>query len=485
MLYDLLSDLALTDRDRLPDVEITGVEIDSRLVKPGCLFIARPGQKGNGADFALDAIRQGAVLVIAETGCPDPELQSKWITVPDAAVTFADCSRWFHGYADRELQLIGITGTNGKTTTSFLVRHLIEESGMFCAVLGTTGAYWLEKFENLSHTTPEAPVLQQFFRKFSDDGCSMVSMEVSSHSLSLERVQGLQFKVAAFTNLTHDHLDFHGNMNAYAQAKAKLFRQVAPDGLAVLNADDPHSEKMIHQLKIPVLTYGLTAGADLKGKIKSSGINGQVLSLTYRGVPYQVTVPLPGRFNAYNALAAVGCAIGAGIPAEDAIGYLSTAKPVPGRFELVTVPDKQITGVVDYSHTPDSLEKILLAIREIRTADQAIITVVGCGGDRDKTKRPIMAEVACRLSDHVLITSDNPRTEDPEAIIQDMVTGLTASNFITLTDRREAIRKAIAQAKPGSIILVAGKGHETYQEIKGVRYPFDDRLVFREELIHA
>lgn len=260
---------------------------------------------------------------------------------------------------------------------------------------------------------------------------------------------------------------------------------VAPDGLAVLNADDPYSEKMIHLLKIPVLTYGITGGADLKGRIKSASITGQVLTVTYRGIPYQLQFPLPGRFNAYNALAAIGCAIGAGIPVEEAIGYLETAKPVPGRFELVTVPGKQVTGVVDYSHTPDSLEKILQAIRDIRTPDQTVITVVGCGGDRDKTKRPVMAEVACRLSDQVLITSDNPRTEDPESIIHDMVNGLRASNFRTVTDRRQAIKTAIGLAKPGSIILVAGKGHETYQEINGVRHPFDDRLVFREELEYA
>lgn len=376
--------------------------------------------------------------------------------------------------------MVGVTGTNGKTTVATLLYRLFSALGYRCGLLSTVENRIGETVEPTGFTTPDAVTVQQSLSRMVEAGCSHAFMEVSSHALHQHRVDAIEWDVAIFTNLTHDHLDYHGDFKSYIYAKKIFFDGLSAQAKALINADDKHGEVMVQQTVAKVSNYSLTKMADFKGRVIENRIDG--LQLELNGIP--VHVRLVGKFNAYNLLAIYGAAILLGEDRDEVLTALSQLQPAEGRFDLVT-GNKAITAVVDYAHTPDALQNVLSTLIQLRTPGSRIICVAGCGGDRDKTKRPDMARIACTLSDLAILTSDNPRTEDPEAILDDMWAGVPKDKLehvLRITDRREAIRTSVMLAKPGDVILVAGKGHEKYQEINGRRFPFDDKQVLADVL---
>jgi UDP-N-acetylmuramoyl-L-alanyl-D-glutamate--2,6-diaminopimelate ligase len=462
----------------------TAVSHDSRRVGSGAIFVALVGMKANGAVFAPQAIAAGASAVVAESPAP-ADVSVPWITVNDARLALAWLSAEFFGHPSREMAVVGITGTNGKTTTSFLISAILDAAGIQCGLMGTVTYRIGDRAFDATRTTPEAPDLQGFMRDMVAGGCGACVMEVSSHALALKRVDGIQFAAAVFTNLTRDHLDFHVDMEDYFAAKRRLFEMLPADAPALINADDPRSASLVEVVKRPV-TYGITKSADV-----SPG----PLSFTLQGLDFEIRSPrgvvhvrsrLVGKPNVYNILGAVGTALELGAPIEAIEDGLQGLPGVPGRFEVVSSAADDVTVVVDYAHTDDALRNLLETARPMAT--RRLITVFGAGGDRDRTKRPLMGMVAARLSDVVLITSDNPRSEDPERIIEEVKRGADAetrqsnASIVTAVDRREAILQAVRSAGPGDLVLIAGKGHEKYQEIGARRLAFDDIEVAREAL---
>ncbi len=463
---------------------ISGLAYDSRKVEPGFLFFAVTGFQADGNVFAGKAAESGASVIISEQSKPDSLDFRNWIQVQSVRKAMAVISRSFYDEPDRRLKLIGVTGTNGKTTTTFLIRQILEFNGLKTGVVGTTGAFYGDLVIPLYHTTPESPDLCRILKEMADSGVEAVAMEVSSHALVLDRVTGLEFRAAVFTNLTHDHLDFHKTPDAYLEAKKLLFDRLPVQAEALLNSDDPAWTKLVSDSRATVKTYSLGQPATLTARIHHSDISRQEIEVTeLNQESYRFTYPLAGQFNVLNGLAAWLAARSLGLKPEQITGALSEGIQVPGRFEKVTTVKGLVTGVVDYSHTPDSLQKIIEAINLIKQPGQTLITVFGCGGDRDKTKRPVMGRLAESLSDYTIVTSDNPRTEDPSEILKDILDGMSGTQSESELDRRLAIRKAAQRARPGDIILVAGKGHETYQEVRGVRHHFDDREELREALM--
>jgi UDP-N-acetylmuramoyl-L-alanyl-D-glutamate--2,6-diaminopimelate ligase len=468
------------------DRVIRAIAYDSRRVVPGALFVAVKGLKADGAEFAAQAVSRGALAVVAETPRPDA-VETVWITVRDARLAVALLGAAFHGHPSRAMPVVGITGTNGKTTTAYLLAEMFEAAGVSTGLLGTV-VYRVGRDEReASRTTPEGPDVQALLSEMRAAGCGACVMEVSSHALALRRVDGTRFAAGVFTNLTRDHLDFHADMEAYFAAKQRLFEMLPDEAPGVVNLDDPRGPVLTTICRRPV-TYALTRPADVTaGPIEMTLTGLSFEADTPRGA-IQVRSRLVGRPNASNILAAVATAQALDLPREAIERGLSLLHGVPGRFEVVSSPDDEVTVVVDYAHTDDALRNLLETARPLAPA--RLVTVFGCGGDRDRSKRPLMGMVAARLSDVVVITSDNPRTEDPQHIIDEIVRGIPAGPqgpgrtpvVLTLVDRAEAIARAVELAQPDDLVLVAGKGHEKYQQIGDRVLPFDDGQVARAAL---
>jgi len=464
---------------------VTGVEYDSRRVEPGRVFVALKGLHADGSSFVRQAIERGAVAIVSEQPAP-VDVHVAWARVIDARHALAILSSAFYGHPSAEMQVIGITGTNGKTTTAFLVASIFDAAGRRCGVLGTVGYRIGDEMRQATHTTPEAPEVQRMLREMSDRGCGACAMEVSSHALSLQRVDGVTFAAGVFTNLTRDHLDFHSDMESYFQAKRRLFEMLPPEAPSLINLDDPRGAALTEVGRRPV-TYAVNRPAD---------ITPGPLSFSFEGLTFDVRTPrgtlhvrstLVGRPNVYNILAAVSTATALDVSFDAIERGVTALSGVPGRFQIVSRPKDELTVVVDYAHTDDALRNLLETARPLTHGH--LITVFGCGGDRDRTKRPLMGAVAGRLSDLILITSDNPRGEDPARIIEEIRRGITADTrrdsaqrLLSIVDRREAIAKAIELARPGDVVLIAGKGHEKYQVIGGQVLPFDDVTVAQDAL---
>lgn len=490
-LRDLINHLEIKDVNGDIEVEIKDIAYDSRKVKDGSLFIAIRGYNSNGHGYINDAIKRGAIAIVGE-GFDGFTVHSSpftvFITVPDSRRALALLSDKFYGHPSGTLKLIGITGTNGKTTTSYLIKSILEAAQKKVGLLGTINyIIGTDTILPASFTTPEALELQGFLKDILAGGAEYAVLEVSSHSLALQRVAGCEFEAALFTNLSQDHLDFHGTMEEYFRSKSKLFDQLRPNGIAVINIDSPEGRILAKGLKGNILSFGISEEADLKASDIKSGIRGLSFEIKWLGGMIKIESPLVGTHNVYNILASAGVALGLGIPSSMIIEGIARVKGVPGRFEKID-EGQDYTVVVDYAHTEDALRKVLMAARDLIAKEAQktrgkIITVFGCGGDRDRGKRPKMGEAACNLSDFVIITSDNPRSEDPLGIIKEIEKGITEvglSNYTIIPDRREAIGKAIEIAEKGDLVVIAGKGHEDYQIIGEKRYPFDDREVARE-----
>jgi UDP-N-acetylmuramoyl-L-alanyl-D-glutamate--2,6-diaminopimelate ligase len=470
-----LADLTAAAPPAAGELEIATLAYDNRKVEPGTLFFCVPGFTRDGHDFAADAVKRGAVALVVERplqlGVPE-------IQVDSVRAAMAPLAARFYGEPTRTLVTAGVTGTNGKTTTAFLLRALLEADGRQTGLLGTVKSVIGGVEHEVERTTPEAIELQRTFREMLDEGDVAGVIEVSSHALELHRADAIQFAAAIFTNLTQDHLDFHPTMEAYFAAKRKLFAELAPVA-SIINVDDPYGARLAKELEYPV-TFGLHDEADYTAVDLKTGLQGSTFKVRSIEGELELRSPLSGQFNVYNMLGALAAARALGVSAETCAAAIATAGQVPGRFE--TVDDGQPFAVlVDYAHTPDSLENVLRAARELTGGK--LIVVFGCGGDRDRGKRPLMGEIAGRLADHVVVTSDNPRSEDPEAIIAEILAGSPAGTTHQV-DRRKAIGLAIAAADPGDVVVIAGKGHEQGQEFAdGLKLPFDDVTVAHDILL--
>lgn len=466
------------------DVPCTGVIYDSRQATRGSVFVALPGQKADGALFAPQAVAAGAVAVVA-AGTAPPDVQVPWIVANNPRLALAHLAAEFFGHPSRQMKVVGITGTNGKTTTSYLTHAIFEAAGIRCGLMGTVTYRIGDREVAATRTTPEAPDVQGFMRQMVDAGCGACVMEVSSHALAMHRVDGIRFAAGVFTNLTRDHLDFHHDMESYFAAKRRLFEILPPAAPAVLNVDDPRGVSLSEVTSQPV-TYAINHAADVTPGPLTFGFDGLAFDVrTPQGVAH-VKSKLVGRPNVYNILAAAGTTAAVGVPIGAIEEGLQTLAGVPGRFEVVSAAGDDITVIVDYAHTDDALRNLLETARPL--APRGLITVFGAGGDRDRTKRPLMGMVAARMSDVVVITSDNPRSEDPARIIDEVKRGAEPearqgkAELLTIVDRRTAIAHAIELAEADDVVLIAGKGHEKYQEIGNRTFPFDDVAVAREAL---
>ncbi len=462
-----------------PAVEVGAIHYDSRRVQPGSMFVAIRGLVADGNSFIDSARRKGAVAVASEL----PARGEPWLQVPDARSALALMSAALLANPASALELVGVTGTNGKTTTTYLIEAGLAAAGRKVGLVGTVQYRTGARVVDATRTTPESSDLQALLREMVDAGCGYAVFEVSSISLALKRVAGCVFKAAVFTNLTRDHLDFHGDMDRYFAAKRLLFEeQLKPDGVAVLNSDDDRVRELGPSLNRRVLTFALSRPADITAEDLDISLAGVRLRARTPAGTFAVRSPLIGRFNAQNLLGAIGALIALDVPADAIQAGLAACSGVPGRLERVSV-GQDFAVVVDYAHTDDGLKKLLEAVRELKPG--RIITVFGCGGDRDRTKRPLMGAVAARLSDVVVVTSDNPRSESPEAIIEEIRKGINGgkkAESTLIVDRREAIAHALSLAGSGDIVVIAGKGHETYQVVRDRVLPFDDREVVRELL---
>lgn len=490
--------LLVADVPEADEVLIHRLADDSRDVGPDTLFIARKGDHSDGHLFLDKAVQQGAVAAIvdadwlreatASAGEASPATSplgkgerlpsAVFVPVLDTRAALAEVANQFYEHPGARLNILGVTGTNGKTTTAFLLHHLMMALGEKTGLVGTIENRIGDQAITTDYTTPEPIELNKSLRAMVDAGCTTCAMEVSSHGLALDRVRGLQFRVGVFTNLTHDHLDFHGSPQAYASAKKMLFDGLTPDSTAMVNMDDPAWEEMVADTSARVTTYGTSEGADIRVEVLDNALAG--LRLRLDGV--ESTFQLAGRFNALNLTAAYAVGRELGYSKDELLGILTLAPGVPGRFESFDSKDG-VLGIVDYAHTPDALDNVLRTARQMMDPARKLYAVFGCGGDRDRSKRPKMAHVGETHADRIILTNDNPRTEDPLAILADMRDGLqNPSMAITLPDRAEAIGTAVADAAPGDVVVVAGKGHEDYQIIGKEKRPFDDRLMLKEAL---
>ncbi|WP_373721869.1 UDP-N-acetylmuramoyl-L-alanyl-D-glutamate--2,6-diaminopimelate ligase [Bacteroides heparinolyticus] len=455
------------------DVEITGINIDSRLIEAGHLFMAMRGTQTDGHAYIPAAIGKGAVAVLCEELPEKPEAGIAYIQVKDSEDAVGKVATAFYGDPTSKMELVGVTGTNGKTTIATLLYNMFRYFGYKAGLISTVCNYIDERPVPTEHTTPDPITLNRLLGEMADSGCKYVFMEVSSHSIAQKRISGLKFAGGIFTNLTRDHLDYHKTVENYLKAKKAFFDGLPKTAFAITNADDKNGKVMVQNCRAVVKTYSTQTMADYKARIMECHFEGMFLEIEGREVGVQFT----GRFNASNLLAVYGAARMLGKQTDDILIAMSMLKCVSGRLEPIHSP-KGFTAIVDYAHTPDALKNVLLSIHEILQATGQVITVCGAGGNRDKGKRPIMAKESARLSDRVIITSDNPRFEEPQDIINDMLAGLDKDDLqktISIVDRREAIKTACMLAKRGDVILVAGKGHENYQEIKGVKHHFDDK----------
>ena len=479
-LKDILYKVSLKSSFGSMNAEVKGVSFDSRKVQPGFLFVAVKGTTSDGHAFISKAIELGATVIVCEQLPETVNENITYVAVKDSAQALGIISANFFGNPSEKLKLVGVTGTNGKTTTVTLLYQLFGAMGHRSGLISTVENKIVDQVIPSTHTTPDPIQLNELLKKMVEAGVTHTFMEVSSHAVDQERIAGIRFAGALFTNITHDHLDYHKTFENYIKAKKKYFDELSSDAFALVNADDKRGMVMVQNTKAKKHSFGLKKMVDFKGKIITNSIEGLELEVAGKNVWFKMI----GDFNAYNILGVYGAAVLLGEDSDDVLTHLSSLRGAPGRFELVS-PGSKITAIVDYAHTPDALKNVLETIAQFRTGNEQVITVVGCGGNRDKTKRPLMASIACRLSDKVVLTSDNPRDEEPGAIIKDMQAGILpteARKTLVLADREEAIKTACMMAKERDIVLVAGKGHETYQEIKGVKYPFDDREVVERML---
>jgi UDP-N-acetylmuramoyl-L-alanyl-D-glutamate--2,6-diaminopimelate ligase len=481
-LHQLINSLHLVAPYRGADVEITTIENDNRKVQKGSLFICLKGYTVDGHDFAKSAVENGAVAIISEK---ELDLNVPVVIVKDTAKAMAILADAFYGQPSQHLHLIGITGTNGKTTTSLLIEKIFADQKKKTGLIGTMYTkIGDQKVEN-KNTTPESLTLQKTFRTMLDNEVEMAVMEVSSHALDLGRVHGTDFDIAVFTNLSQDHLDYHETMEEYKKAKGLLFSQLGNSynlthpKFAILNADDSTCNDYKRMTAASIITYGIDNDADIKADNIKMTSKGTTFDIVIHNLKNPITIKLLGKFNVYNVLASIAAALVSQIKLEDIISSLEKIEGVSGRFELITA-GQEYSVIVDYAHTPEALENVLRTIKQF--SDKNVYVVVGCGGDRDKTKRPLMAKIACRYATHPIFTSDNPRSENPIAILEEMEEGVIGQTYQSIVDRKEAIRYAISQAKQGDVVLIAGKGHETYQIIGDQILDFDDRLIAREAI---
>jgi len=479
-LNDILKNIKTIKIIGNQSVEVKNICFDSRKATQGSVFIAVKGTTSDGHDFITVSIEKGADVII----CQDlPKMINESITyvqVPDPALALGLICSNFYGNPSEKLILVGVTGTNGKTTTATLLYRLFRELGYRAGLLSTVINYINDDAFEATHTTPDPVQLNQLLSQMVIAGCQYCFMEVSSHSLDQKRTAGLKFKGAIFSNLTHDHLDYHKNFDNYFRAKKLFFDQLDKNAFAVTNADDRKGKDIISDCKAICRTYAMKSSADFKVRLLESHFNGSLLNIDGK----EIWVNLIGEFNAYNLLAIYSAAVMLEMEKEEILKQISKLKEVRGRFETIR-SSNGIIAIVDYAHTPDAIDNVLRTINRIRKGDEQVITVIGAGGNRDKTKRPVMAKVAVENSDKVILTSDNPRLEKPEDILKDMEAGIPEklkNKSVTITDRKEAIRTACLLAKQGDIILVAGKGHETYQDIQGVKHHFDDHEILTEIL---
>ena len=473
-LWELLHSVPLTGETPDLDMEINSISYDSRTLEPGALFVTLSGSKTDGHRYVAQALEKGAAAIL----CREPPRTGSWLSTPDPRAALARVSAAWFGYPGEEMTLIGVTGTNGKPTPTYLIKAMLEGALKTRVGLIGTNRNLIGALELPAHrTTPEPYELQALLRRMADAGCTHVVMEVSSHALAQSRVEGLTFQAGVFTNLTQDHLDYHGSMEAYRQAKGLLFRQCRK---AVLNLDDPAGRWYGERVECPAFTYSENKDAACLTAKNIRLFPGHVeFEAVSREDIQRIHLPIPGGFTIYNALAAISCGLCLGLTLADIAASLRSAKGVRGRVEVVPVPTAY-TVLIDYAHTPNALENVLLTARDF-TAGR-LICLFGCGGDRDRTKRPLMGGVVRELADVAVITSDNPRTEDPWAIIQDVLTGMggPGGEVHVEPDRRQAIRWALAQGRSGDVIVLAGKGHETVQEVQGVTLPLDEREIVAE-----
>ncbi|MAT53973.1 MAG: UDP-N-acetylmuramoyl-L-alanyl-D-glutamate--2,6-diaminopimelate ligase [Saprospirales bacterium] len=481
-LKDILGHIEVTEVVGSEDVEINSLVLDSRQAGPGSLFAAISGTQTDGHKFIDKAIENGATVVLCEH-LPKEMKNAEGVTfilVEDSARAFGLAASAFYDFPSEKLRLVGITGTNGKTTTATLLHQLFTGLGYKAGLISTVENRVAQRVIPATHTTPDAASINLLIHQMVEAGCDYVFMEVSSHAVVQQRIAGLTFAGGVFTNITHEHLDYHKTFKAYIAAKKKFFDDLPETAFALVNIDDKHGQVMVQNTRATVKTLALRRPADFKARILDNSLEG--LHLDLDGV--ELHARLIGAFNAYNLLTAYAVAMLLGQQKEEVLPVLSNLKGAEGRFETVKNPETGVLGIVDYAHTPDALEKVLSTIHQLNRGKSKVITVVGAGGDRDRSKRPLMAKVAANYSDTVILTSDNPRSEEPEAIIEEMKAGLppVAKTVLSIVNRREAIKTAAALAGKGDIILVAGKGHEKYQEIKGVKTPFDDVRELTEAL---
>ena len=472
-LQDLLKGVAVLESTAAPDTEINEVRYDSRAVRPGDLFVAIRGYATDGHQYIGKALEQGAAAIV----CEEAPAGVPVVVVENARRALAEIAANRFGHPADSMVMLGVTGTNGKTTTTYLVKHMLEDTGRKVGLIGTNQNLIGDEVVETERTTPESYELHALFARMRDAGCTHVIMEVSSHSLVLDRVHGIHFAVGAFTNLTQDHLDFHKTMEEYRKAKALLFT-ISDKG--VINLDDPAAGAMLADAKCPCLTFSCEKdAADLTAKNLKLHADGVEFVAATKGDLARVKLPIPGHFSAENALTALGIVLQLGMPLADAAKSLATATGVKGRVEVVPT-DTDYTVLIDYAHSPDGVENVLRAVRGF--AKGRVVALFGCGGDRDRTKRPKMGKIAADLADFCIVTSDNPRTEDPKAIIDDILEGMkgTKTPMQVIVDRPEAIHWALAHAKKDDIIVLMGKGHETYQEVNHVKHHMDEREIVRD-----
>ena len=476
-LQDILYKAGIQEKIGSTDIKISDICFDSRKVTSKSLFIAVRGSQVDGHQYIVQSVEKGAIAVVCESF---PEIISKDITyikVADSSYALGIIASNYFDNPSSKLRLVGVTGTNGKTTIVTMLYQLFMKFGYSVGLLSTIKNKINEKEFSATHTTPDPIQLNQLLKEMVEKGCAYCFMEVSSHAAHQHRIAGLEFAGGIFTNITHDHLDYHKTFDEYIKAKKMFFDALPSTAFALSNMDDKNGRVMLQNTKANIKTYALKSGVDFKAKIIENTFSG--LHLDVNG--HEVWFKLIGEFNAYNLLAIYATAVLLGKEDTEVLAVLSALEPVEGRFDFIRSPEN-ITAIVDYAHTPDALKNVLETISSIRTGIEKLISVVGCGGDRDKTKRPVMAKIACDFSDKVILTSDNPRSEDPEEIINEMKIGVDAlgkRKTISIVNREEAIKTAYALAAPGDIILIAGKGHEKYQEIKGVKHPFDDKQIIK------
>jgi UDP-N-acetylmuramoyl-L-alanyl-D-glutamate--2,6-diaminopimelate ligase len=480
MLIDILADVPVKEVIGPTDVEVNGLYIDSREVKPGCLFAARKGTAVDSHRFIPEVIAAGAGVILLETLPEDIAEDVCYILTENTDQALGYIASAFYGHPSGDLYLVGVTGTNGKTTIVTLLHQLFTALGYGTGLISTVRNMINGRELEATHTTPDSIQMNALLKEMVNAGCTYAFMEVSSHAIHQDRISGLHFSGGIFTNITHDHLDYHGSFRDYLNAKKAFFDMLPKTAFALVNADDKNAKVMLQNTSAGKQTYGIKSASDFHGRVMENMLDGLLLNIDDR----EVWCRLIGEFNASNILAVYATAILLGQDREKVLALISELDTAEGRFDHFRTTEN-ITAIVDYAHTPDALQNVLKTINAIRTGNEQLITVVGAGGDRDRAKRPLMAKIAGELSTRLILTSDNPRTEDPEEIIREMKQGVDAVDYkklLVITNRKEAISAACALAQAGDIILVAGKGHEKYQEIDGVRHPFDDKEILTELL---